>query len=256
MATALSAFYPKIRTAALGCPTFVMEPAVREALREFCDKTWCWRHSAFLSVLEDIPAYTLLDEIDLPSNTELLAVVKVVGPWSTTGSELSSGSLTKGSWYRITAYSDQDFTADGADYNTVGTIFQASGTSVSLDSSNKVIELAEQTAEYTAYTYDLMLDEWVEANTPSQDYDLVLTLALQPDLSAATVPDWLYNRHYRAIVSGALAELLAQPGRDWSNIQLADIHAGRFQKEVAAMKRRLFEGYTGQSRRVRMSTFA
>ncbi|MBI9087510.1 MAG: hypothetical protein JEZ11_28230 [Desulfobacterales bacterium] len=53
---------------------------------------------------------------------------------------LSSGNLTVGKVYEITARSTVDFTADGSADNTVGTIFVATGTSVTLDASNTVVE--------------------------------------------------------------------------------------------------------------------
>ena len=54
------------------------------------------------------------------------------------GSEISSGNLTVGEYYIITARDDAVFTADGAADNNVGTEFTATGTSVTLDSGDKV----------------------------------------------------------------------------------------------------------------------
>ena len=52
--------------------------------------------------------------------------------------ELSSGSLTVSECYKISARTEQDFTADGAPNNNVGTIFNATGTNVTLDADDKV----------------------------------------------------------------------------------------------------------------------
>jgi len=52
--------------------------------------------------------------------------------------ELSSGTLTAGKMYEISARTDADFTADGAPDNVVGTTFIATGTSVTLDAGDKV----------------------------------------------------------------------------------------------------------------------
>jgi len=57
---------------------------------------------------------------------------------SAEGAELSSGNLTVGVFYRITARTEQDFTADGSPNNTVGTRFLATGTNVTLDVDDKV----------------------------------------------------------------------------------------------------------------------
>lgn len=56
--------------------------------------------------------------------------------WGST-TELASGNLTVGQRYRITAQDGEDFTADGAAANTVGTEFIATGTNVTLDANDK-----------------------------------------------------------------------------------------------------------------------
>ena len=61
--------------------------------------------------------------------------LRVSSAWS---DEISSGSLTVGEYYIITARDDAVFTADGAANNNVGTEFTATGTSVTLDSGDKV----------------------------------------------------------------------------------------------------------------------
>jgi len=55
--------------------------------------------------------------------------------------EIASGSLTVGKRYRITAQDGEDFTADGAASNDVGTEFTATGTNVTLDANDKVRQI-------------------------------------------------------------------------------------------------------------------
>jgi hypothetical protein len=69
-----------------------------------------------------------------------------VTAWSRTGAdklgtELASGSLTIGRVYKITARTEQDFTADGAADNNVGTEFVCTATNVTLDADDKVQEI-------------------------------------------------------------------------------------------------------------------
>jgi len=52
--------------------------------------------------------------------------------------ELDSGALTVGTMYEISAQDGEDFTADGAPDNVVGTTFVATGTNVTLDANYKV----------------------------------------------------------------------------------------------------------------------
>lgn len=55
-----------------------------------------------------------------------------------TGENITSGHLTIGTRYKITSQTDQDFTADGAADNNVGTSFVATGTNVILDADDTV----------------------------------------------------------------------------------------------------------------------
>ena len=50
---------------------------------------------------------------------EMIRLKKAIGP------ERVSRNLVVGEWYKITAHTEQDFTADGAPDNDVGTYFKA-----------------------------------------------------------------------------------------------------------------------------------
>jgi len=66
--------------------------------------------------------------------------------------------------------------------------------------------------------------------TPEQAATLTLRVALRPVQDATTLPDDLL-KHYRiAIGSGAVARMMLQPGKTWSNPQLGAYR----QKEYAA----------------------
>ena len=60
------------------------------------------------------------------------------------GAEIATGSLTVGKVYRITAQDGEDFTADGAPNNNVGTTFLADDTNVTLDANDKVKEVVRR----------------------------------------------------------------------------------------------------------------
>ncbi len=80
------------------------------------------------------------------------ADVVVNGDFAATseGAELSSGNLTIGKTYKITARTGEDFTADGSPNNNVGTYFQATGTNVTLDADDKVVPITIDTWDDTA----------------------------------------------------------------------------------------------------------
>lgn len=56
----------------------------------------------------------------------------------TVGAELSSGNLSIGTNYKITAQNTVDFTLDGSPDNNVGTVFRATGNSQTLTANDKV----------------------------------------------------------------------------------------------------------------------
>lgn len=255
MSTALSAFTSKIRPHALRCPDFTIEEEVLNAARRFCDETWVWTSRHTLNLSEDVQSYTLTSAITLPASSEIIGVHSVTGPWKTTGSELSSGTLTLGDWYKITAMNTADFTADGADQGIMGEVFQATAQTVTLDASNKVIEVTENTSEHTGYAYDLIDDLWEEGSAPSEDFSLRILLVLRPALSVTTLPDFLHDRFELTLRSGALAELLARPAADWTNFELARYHDTLFRRDLAKQKRRANKGYGRGSLRVQVRKF-
>jgi phage tail sheath gpL-like len=66
------------------------------------------------------------------------------------GDELNSGHLTAGVWYEITARAEVTFTTDGAPNNLVGTIFQATGSSITLTATDKVKPISNDLAVFAA----------------------------------------------------------------------------------------------------------
>lgn len=255
MSTALSDFTAKVRPHALRCPDFTIEEEILNAARRFCDETWIWTSMHTLNLSEDVQSYVLTSAITLPTTSEVIGLHSVTGHWKTTGSELSSGTLTLGDWYKITAVDTADFTADGADQGIVGEVFQATAQTVTLDANDKVIEVTENASEYTDYSYDLIEDLWEESSAPSQDFSLRILLVLRPTLNATTLPDFLHDRFELTLRSGALAELLARPAADWTNFELARYHDTLFRKGVARQKRRKTKGYGRGSLRVQGRRF-
>ena len=61
---------------------------------------------------------------------------------------------------------------------------------------------------------------------------MVVRATYVPKMTAKTLPDFLGQRHLDAITSGAKARLLAMPGVDWSNPNLAAYHRGNFDNAI------------------------
>ncbi|BBL74174.1 hypothetical protein [Methylomagnum ishizawai] len=71
---------------------------------------------------------------------------------------------------------------------------------------------------------------------PARDGAALLKVfaTLEPTPTAATVPDWLLADYPETIAHGALARLLAVPGKPWSHPQLALWHGRRFQADIGS----------------------
>jgi len=59
-----------------------------------------------------------------------------------------------------------------------------------------------------------------------------------PTLGADGLSDFLYYEHEAAIKSGILGQLMAQPGKDWSNPELAGFYIGAYAAAIAKAKSR------------------
>lgn len=80
---------------------------------------------------------------------------------------------------------------------------------------------------------------------------LFLTVSLKPVPTAEYVPEVLLNDHKQVIISGALARLLLLPNKDWTDKQLAGVHAAAFAggiNEAKKRARRADEGATPRTR--------
>lgn len=85
------------------------------------------------------------------------------------------------------------------------------------------------------------------ALTPSIAGTLSLTVALKPTQACKTLPDFLYEDHLEALRSGCLSRMLAQPGKEWTNPQLAAYYSALFLDAKRKEKAERWNDYTRQS---------
>lgn len=111
-------------TSASSAPTF---PTGKAGSQTVTDGTAVWT----------IGGRLLLGYVSEPASSNKVTAYGII-PADTLGSELSSGSLTIGQKYQITARTDANFVADGAADNVVGTQFVATAATVTLDAGDKV----------------------------------------------------------------------------------------------------------------------
>lgn len=71
MTTTYDAYFSEVTPHVPNCPEIAMFNAIRNAVIEFCDKTWYWTHDCFpITGLEDVNVYTP----DVPAFTKMIGV--------------------------------------------------------------------------------------------------------------------------------------------------------------------------------------
>lgn len=67
-----------------------------------------------------------------------------------------------------------------------------------------------------------------------------IDVTLKPARSATTIDDDIFEAHVDAIADGALATLMAYPGKPWSSADLSVWHGGKFDDAIAEASTREF----------------
>ena len=90
---------------------------------------------------------------------------------------------------------------------------------------------------------------WVQADnsirifpTPEVGTTLKVYAVLKPNRAGTGVEDWIYETWADAIVSGAIAQLAMIPGKEWSDVAMAGMHKGLYEKAITNARIRDFRG--------------
>jgi len=78
--------------------------------------------------------------------------------------------------------------------------------------------------------------------TPEENVQLKVYAVLKPSRSATGVEDWIYETFADNIVSGTIAQLAMIPGKEWSDIALAGMHKGLYERAITNARIRDFRG--------------
>ncbi len=70
MTTEYKEFLPRVMPEVIGCPVPVVLQAIRDAVREFCEKTWIWQEVVNCTITEDDRELVL----DIPAGSRLVSV--------------------------------------------------------------------------------------------------------------------------------------------------------------------------------------
>lgn len=90
---------------------------------------------------------------------------------------------------------------------------------------------------------------WVQADNsirifpiPEVGTTLKVYAVLKPSRSGTGVEDWIYETWADTIVSGTIAQLAMIPGKEWTDVALAGMHKGLFERAITNARIRDFRG--------------
>ena len=190
----LSHFLPLVMPHCSGAPEFVALRNLRLAAIEFCERTRCWRHLTTV-------------EVDFDGQAIAAPMFAAI--------------------HRIERATFEDRRLTPLQF---------------LDVDERAVEETEggQPAYITQSRYDTV------RIIPFKEGTLHLSLLLKPvngELFSTApdgttrdyydeVPEFMWTMHAEPIASGAIARILAQPEKPWTNLDLAMVHAGRFKEAM------------------------
>lgn len=78
--------------------------------------------------------------------------------------------------------------------------------------------------------------------TPETRATLRVHAVLKTARTATSVPDWVYETFADVLVSGAVARLASIPGKDWTDVGMAQLNNQKFEREIANARVRSARG--------------
>lgn len=190
--SALADFYDLLLPELPGCSTAMVDLHLREVAREFCRKTSAWRLP--LTAINLVAGQTTYTLAPTIADTSVVKLVDL-----TVNSELLWADTDRDS------LSDSDIAPK---YVRNEPPFTLSG-------------------DLTQIT--LITDEVPMASLAS---GMLATAALQPDVDATTLPDFLRNVHSEAIRFGVLSRLMLMGKKPWGDRPLATEYANKWHSEL------------------------
>ena len=78
--------------------------------------------------------------------------------------------------------------------------------------------------------------------TPEENVQLKVYAVLKPSRTATGVEDWIYETWADTIVDGTIAKLAAIPGKDWTDVAMAESRRAKYERSITTARIRDFRG--------------
>ena len=90
---------------------------------------------------------------------------------------------------------------------------------------------------------------WVHADNtirvhpvPEERAQMKVSAVLKPSRTGTGVEDWIYETWADTIVDGALAKIAAIPGKDWTDVAMAESRRAKYERAITTARIRDFRG--------------
>lgn len=192
-----------------GCPTAVMTAYIRKVFIDLCERAKIWR----------VP----LTDVPLVAGTYDYSLVSPIA-----GTEVSALLVAQ-----VTTASNP----------TAVTNLPVSTMEVALSRFPDWPNLNAESAPYMLFQQSPSQFSVAPVPDNKDTYTVRLRAAIRPTISAVNVEDSLMNEYRRAWFHGAIHELMAMPGRHWSNDKLALYHGKQWEYFLNNAKARANKGF-------------
>lgn len=121
---------------------------------------------------------------------------------------------------------------------------------LTLPASTHIIKVWRLTDSYcrpidlSDYTYDFPNIIMLNDKNDKAD-DVVVSLSINQDATAC--PDYIYQKYYDGILSGAIAYLQAMPNREWAMPNFAENHNAKFMQAILKARHAADNGFRKQA---------
>lgn len=228
MVAALSDLYPFVLPDVPGCPTPLVDKAIRNTVIDFCEDTRAWRADlAALDIVTDQALYTLIPLAE----TRVITLVYVAHEDYPLTAK-SEDQLDR-EWPRLNyAYAyESHYTEQGTPWRQV--------------------KDAQATYYYQPARHTLRL---VPIPDTSKVGALRVRAALKPTPTANTFSQEVFDDYYQVLAAGALYHLQTMPGKDWSDGNAAALNVQRYREGKTMARGDLYRSHADHHQSVGHTT--
>lgn len=208
------AFLPRVLIDAYGCPEIVATQAIRDAVIEFCNRSnFIQRDHDPITVVAGINDY----DLEPPAGQLVVKILKC--------------------WFKMSELSPiaPDFVDSPAFYNS------------NIPDNAPVIATPLSFTQKDERTFSIY-----PSSQATVANGLTLRISLKPTRSSTTCEDSIFEDYAETITHGALARLLASPGKAYMNVAAAGMHGVAFNTGINEARQRASRGHVRSGMQVRM----